>query len=364
MNVTAAVLREPGKPFQLEEVALEAPRADEVLVRLVATGICHTDLVAAAGADPAGSPMVFGHEGAGVVEAVGAEVSAVAPGDHVVLSYAWCGQCANCVKGRMSYCESFLLLNYFGTRADGSSAMSRTGQQINGHFFGQSSWATHTVTTERNVVRVPDDLPFEYLAPLGCGVQTGAGVVLNVLKPEPGSSLAVFAAGGVGLSAVMAAAIAGCERIVAVDPNPARRAIALELGATDAVDPIADDPVSAIRALTRLGADYSVECVGHRDVVKAAVACLAAPGTCVTVGFQGLFNPVELDQVSLMGGRGIRGSIEGDAIPQRFIPQLIEHYRAGRLPLEKLVQTYSFDQVNEAVAASHKGIAIKPVLIF
>lgn len=364
MNITAAVLRAPGKPFQLEEVELEEPRSDEVLVRLVATGVCHTDLVVAAGADPAGPPMVFGHEGAGVVEAVGSEVSAVEPGDHVVLSYAWCGNCGNCGRGRMSYCENFLVLNYFGARPDGSSAMSRAGEQINGHFFGQSSWATHTVTTERNVVRVPADLPFEYLAPLGCGVQTGAGIVLNVLKPETGSSLAVFGTGGVGLSAVMAAAIAGCEPIVAVEPNPARRALALELGATDAVDPSADDPVAAIRALTGQGVDYSVECVGYPDAVKAAVGCLTTPGMCVTVGFQGLVNPVELDQVSLMGGRGIRGSIEGDSIPQRFIPQLIEHYRAGRLRLEKLVQTYSFDQVNEAVAASHRGDAIKPVLIF
>lgn len=355
MKITAAVLRKAGEPYGLEDVELAEPRADEVLVRLVATGICHTDLVAAAGHHAAGSPVVLGHEGAGVVEAVGADVGSVQPGDHVVLSYAWCGTCAKCGQGRMAYCEKFLGLNYFGVRLDGSSAMSKDGEVVRGHFFGQSSWATYSVTTERNVVRVDDDLPFEYLAPLGCAVQTGTGVVLNVLAPEPGSSIAVFGAGGVGLSAVLAAKIAGCGRIVAVDPNPARRALATSLGATETVDPAS----GSVR-----GVDYTVDCVGIPEVVRAAVAALGTPGMCVTVGLQGAANPVELDQTQLMMGRGIRGSIEGDAIPQRFIPQLIEHYRAGRLPLEKLVRTYSFSGINEAIAATRNGEVVKPVLVF
>lgn len=364
MRIRAAVLDTPGAPFVLEDLDLAGPRDDEVVVRLVATGICHTDLVAAAGLDPVGPPAVFGHEGAGVVAAVGAAVSGVQPGDHVVLSYAWCGECANCAQGRMAYCRSFRRLNYSGARADGTSAMTRgtdrTGR-VNGHFFGQSSWATHTVTTERNVVRVPGDLPLEFLAPLGCGVQTGAGAVLNVLRPEPGSGLAVFGAGAVGLSAVMAAVIAGCGPIVAVEPDPARRALALDLGATDAIDPAAGDPAGAIRKLTGGGVPFALECVGLPGVVRAAVECLCAPGLCVTVGFQGLTNPVELDQVTLLGGRALRGSIEGDAIPQRFIPDLVAHYRAGRLPLERLVRTYSFDQIN---SAAHSTEAVKPVLIF
>jgi aryl-alcohol dehydrogenase len=363
MKITAAVLRTPGGPLTLEETELEGPRPDEVLVRLVAAGVCHTDLVTAAGHDPAAPPLVLGHEGAGIVEAVGSDVAAVEPGDHVVLSYGWCGLCAKCGRGKMAYCDSFLGLNYYGTRLDGSTAMSRDGAPIRSHFFGQSSWATYSLTTERNVIRVDPDLPLEYLAPLGCGVQTGAGAVLNALKPREGSSIAVFGAGGVGLSAVMAARIAGCATIVAVDPDPRRRALARTLGATDVVDPGEGDPAAAIVALTG-GVDHTVECVGLPDVVRAAVASLAAPGTCVTVGFQGTSNPVELDQVMLMMGRGIRGSIEGDAIPQRFIPRLIEHHRAGELPLEKLVRTFSFEDVNDAVAASHGGAVVKPVLVF
>lgn len=333
---TVADLRAPGGPFELRQRQVPEPGPDEVLVRLVATGVCHTDLVTAA--RPLVPGQILGHEGAGVVEAVGAEVGAVEPGDHVVLSYSWCGACANCSRGRMAYCEQFLALNYVGER-----------------FFGQSSFATLSLTSERNVVRVAKDLPFEVLAPLGCGVQTGAGAVLNVLKPEKGSSLAVFALGAVGLSAVMAAHIAGCDRIVAVDPNPDRRALALELGATEAVDP-ADAPRGSV--------DYSVECIGFPDVVKAAVRALASPGLCVTLGFQGQRNPVELDQMGLMNGRGIRGSIEGDGIPQRFIPQLIKYHRQGRLPVERLVRTYAFDEINEAVAAAHRGETIKPVLVF
>ncbi|MEO3782256.1 NAD(P)-dependent alcohol dehydrogenase [Actinocorallia sp. B10E7] len=334
--VTVADLSAPGGPFELRQREISEPGPDEVLVRLVATGVCHTDLVTAA--RPIVPGQILGHEGAGVVEAVGNDVGAVEPGDHVVLSYSWCGECANCSRGRMAYCARFLELNYVGER-----------------FFGQSSFATFTLTSERNVIRVAKDLPFEFLAPLGCGVQTGAGAVLNVLKPEKGSALAVFALGAVGLSAVMAANIAGCDRIIAIDPNPARRALALELGATEAVDP-ADAPRGAM--------DYSVECVGHPDVVKAAVKSLASPGQCVTLGFKGQRNPVELDQMALMNGRGVRGSIEGDGIPQRFIPELIKYHRQGRLPVERMVRTYAFAEINEAVAAAGRGDAIKPVLVF
>ncbi|ROO83020.1 aryl-alcohol dehydrogenase [Actinocorallia herbida] len=335
-TVEAAFPTSPEGRFERRPVELREPGPEEVLVRLVASGVCHTDLVTAA--HPVVPGQILGHEGAGVVEAVGDAVSGVEAGDHVVLSYSWCGACPACENGRMAYCADFLRLNYLGER-----------------LLGQGSFATFTVTTERNVIRVPDDLPLELLAPLGCGVQTGAGAVLNVLRPEPGSSLAVFALGAVGLSAVMAARIAGCERIVAVDPNPSRRALALELGATEAVDP-SEAPFNAM--------DHAVECIGYPDVVRAAVKSLAAPGQCVTVGFQGQKNPVELDQRHLMNGRGIRGSIEGDAIPQRFIPELIEHHRKGRLPLERLITTFAFADIDAAVTAAKTGKAIKPVLIF
>ncbi|MBA9003578.1 NAD(P)-dependent alcohol dehydrogenase [Thermomonospora cellulosilytica] len=363
MKITAAVLRDPAGPPALEETELAEPRADEVLVRVVAAGICHTDLVAMAGHDPALPPLVPGHEGAGVVEAVGEDVEAVQPGDHVVISFGWCGLCPACCQGRMAYCANLVALNYTGLRLDGSTAMTRDGAPIRGHFFGQSSWATHSLTTERNVVRVPQEVPFEYLAPLGCGVQTGAGAVLNVLRPRRGSTIAVHGTGGVGLAAVMAAGIAGCSRIVAVDPDPRRRKLAEALGATDLVDPAEGDPAKTIVELTGGGVEHAVECVGRPEAVRAAVASLAAPGMCVTVGFRGGANPVELDQTMLMMGRGIRGSIEGDAIPQRFVPRLIEHHLAGDLPVERLVRTYSFADVNEAIAAARTGEAVKPVLV-
>ncbi|ACY96618.1 MULTISPECIES: NAD(P)-dependent alcohol dehydrogenase [Thermomonospora] len=362
MKITAALVRTPGEPPRLEEAEVTDLRPDEVLVRIVAAGICHTDLVVAAGQDPAAPPLVPGHEGAGVVEAVGEDVGAVEVGDHVVLSYGWCGDCANCVRGAMAYCADFLKLNYFGTRPDGSTALSQDGRPVRSHFFGQSSWATYSVTTERNVVRVDPELPLEHLAPLGCGVQTGAGAVLNVLAPREGSSIAIFGAGAVGLSAVMAAGIAGCDPIVAVDPDPRRRALARELGATAVIDPAEGDPAAAIVALTG-GVDHAVECVGRPEAVRAAVGALTAPGMCVTLGFQGTANPVELDQRLLMMGRGIRGCIEGDGIPQRFIPRLIEHYRSGELPLERLVRTYPFTDLAEVFAA-RGGDAVKPVLVF
>ncbi len=331
--------------FALAAAELSEPRADEVLVRLVAAGVCHTDLFFA----PLAGEVVLGHEGAGMVEAIGADVTAVQPGDHVVLSYAWCGACPQCTAGRMAYCESFQALNLSGLRGDGSTAMSRDGRPIGGNFFGQSSFATHSVTSERNVVRVPGDLPLEHLAPFGCGVQTGAGAVLNVLAPPPGSSIAVFGCGGVGLSAVMAAKIAKCERIIAVEPDPARRELALELGATEAVT-----------APDRFGVDFSVECVGLPEAVRGAVDCLRSPGRCVTLGLQGPANPIELDQTPLLYGRSLQGCIEGEAIPQRFIPELVEHYRAGRLPVDRLVRTYAFDQIGRGVSEG----AVKPVLVF
>ena len=209
MKATAAVVWEKERPFSMEEVEVDEPRAGEVLVRIVGVGVCHTDLIVRDQWYPVPLPAVLGHEGSGVVESVGPGVEKVRPGDHVVLSFDHCGHCANCLKGRPSYCTTFFERNFGGQRMDGSTALDKDGQALHSHFFGQSSFATYALASQNSVVKVPQDAPLESLGPLGCGVQTGAGAVLNSLKPEPGSSIAVFGTGAVGISAIMAAVAAG-----------------------------------------------------------------------------------------------------------------------------------------------------------
>lgn len=326
-------------------------------MRVVGVGVCHTDLVAIDGRAGLPFPAVFGHEGAGVVEEVGSSVSSLAPGDHVVLSFDSCGACPLCRAGRPAYCRSFHQLNSSGARGDGSVTLrSLGGEPVHGSFCGQSSFATHALASSRNAVRVPSELPLELLGPLGCSLQTGAGAVMNVLRPSAGSSLAVFGAGAVGLAAVMAGAAVGCSPIVAVEVDEARRELALSLGATHAVDP---PSFSASRARF----DFVVEAVGAPDVVALAVRALASPGVCATVGFRGTPNVVEIDQGRLLYGRTLTGVIEGDADPQSFIPQLIELHGAGQFPFERLITKFPFDEIARALAAAERGEVIKAVLV-
>ncbi|WP_082981640.1 alcohol dehydrogenase catalytic domain-containing protein [Mycolicibacterium mucogenicum] len=354
----AAVLRAPGQPFEVTQVELESPRANEVLVRIEAVGICHSDLVIAGMAQPQQLPMVLGHEGAGVVEAVGADVTDLQPGDHVVLSYAWCGECTNCKRDRMAYCSRSNMLNLTGSRLDGSGGMRIGTTPVHARFCGQSSFATYALAVAHTVVPVPKDVPFDILAPLGCGVQTGAGTVLNALRPEPGSSIAVFAAGSVGLSAIMAAKVAGCERIIAVDPKPQRRELAVSLGATDAVDP------AYARSAIGSGVDYAVDCIGKPESARAAIAGLASPGVCAIVGLQGLSTPIQVDLAKLVGkGQTLCGVVEGQAVPRRFIPSLIDLYRSGALPVDRLITTFGLDEINDAIAATQRGDVVKAVLL-
>jgi Zn-dependent alcohol dehydrogenase len=357
-TATAAVLRASGKSFEIDQVEIEKPRPDEVLVRIEAVGVCHSDLVVAGMAQPQQLPMVLGHEGAGLIEAIGEKVTDLRLGDRVLLSYAWCGQCPNCQRNRMAYCAQSDPLNLAGSRLDGSGGMRIGSMPVRARFCGQSSFATYALAAAHTVVPVPDDVPFEILAPLGCGVQTGAGTVLNALQPEAGSSIAVFAVGSVGLSAIMAAKVAGCERIIAVDPKSQRRELALALGATAAVDPV--DAKQAIRP----GVDYAIDCIGKPEVARAAIASLAAPGVCAIVGLQGMCTPIDLDLAKLVGkGQTLRGVVEGNAVPRTFIPQLINLYRNGLLPVDQLVTTFPLDEINEAIAATQRGDVVKAVLI-
>ena len=245
MNVTAAVVRDQEQPFEIEELELEKPRAGEVLVRVVATGMCHTDLIVRDQWYPVPLPVVLGHEGAGIVERVGEGVTKLEPGDHVVLTFASCGRCANCLRGKPTYCLQFFGLNFGGARLDGSNALGKEGEPVHDRFFGQSSFATYAIATERNAIKVRDDTPLELLGPLGCGIQTGAGGVMNSLAPEAGTSMAIFGAGAVGMSAVMAARIVGCATVVAIDIIPERLELARELGATHTID--ANEGVDAFK---------------------------------------------------------------------------------------------------------------------
>ena len=363
-TTTAAVVESAGSGFTLGEVSLDELRDDEVRVRIVATGVCHTDLGVAAGALPFPLPGVLGHEGAGIVEETGAAVTRVAPGDKVLLSYTSCGGCANCRDGHPAYCETWLPANLLGgQRPDGTTPISRDGTPIGGHFFGQSSFAGHAVADERSVVKVPADAPLDLLAPLGCGIMTGAGAVWNVLAPRPGATLMVTGAGAVGLSAVMAAHLTPSTRIIAVDRVPRRLELARELGATDTIDTSGEDLAEAVGKLTGgRGVDGVVETTGNADVLGVAISSLAPRGTAVIVGAPAFGTHVPVNVNFMLSGRNVAGLTMGDAETQALIPVLVELVTAGRMPIDRLITHYEFGQIQQAVDDALAGVTIKPVL--
>lgn len=364
MKIRAAVVREKSGPFIIEELDLDDPRDDEALVRMVGTGVCHTDLVAQAGFMPIPLPAVFGHEGSGVVEKVGSRVTKVKQGDHVVMSFRSCGLCSSCMKGLPANCLDFFKLNFAGVRADGSPTMKKGGEIIHAVFFNQSSFASYALAAERNLVKVPSDVPLELLGPMGCGIQTGAGGVINSLKARAGSSIAIFGVGSVGLSAIMAAAACGLTTIIAVDVKAERLELAQKLGATHAVDSGRTNAVEEIQRITHGGAQYSLECTGIPVVFRQSVDALAMTGVCGLIGVAPFGVEVSLGMQTILNGRTIRGIVEGDSIPDLFIPQLIELYRQGRFPFDRIITFYPFDQINKAAGDSEKGKALKAVLRF
>jgi len=363
VSITAAVVREKSAPFAVEPLELDEPRDDEILVRIVGAGMCHTDLIVRDQFYPVALPAVLGHEGAGVVERGGRAVSKVQPGDHVVLTYASCGVCTNCRKGLIGYCDEIYVRNFGGMRADGSGThTTRDGEAVTGCFFRQSSFGTYALAVERNVVKIHRDVPLEIMGPLACGIQTGAGAVINALKPGAGESIAIFGAGSVGLSAVMAAKLVGCATIVAVDINPQRLELAKELGATHVIDGGQADAVAAIQALTGAGVQYSLETTANPKVFRQAVDALRITGVCGLVGASPMGTEVTFDMNGIMFGRTVRGIIEGDSIPDIFIPQLIELWRQGRFPFDRLIKFYALEDINQAAADSESGAVLKPVL--
>ncbi|MHA0318649.1 NAD(P)-dependent alcohol dehydrogenase [Sphingomonas melonis] len=367
MQTIAAVARTPKGAFSIEEVTVEAPRAGEVRVKIAGVGLCHTDLVFRDQFAPYPLPAVLGHEGAGVIEEVGEGVEGLAVGDRVVLGFSSCGHCARCQEHLPSYCRDFPPLNYAGMRLeDGSTAYSANGESIASHFFGQSSFAAQAIVRAGNVVKVEDaDAPLEILGPLGCGFQTGAGGVMRSMACPAGSSIAIIGGGPVGLAAVMGAKIQGCTTIALVEPVAARRQIAMDLGATHAIDPHAGPVTEALRGIIADGFDFAFDTSGRVEAIEAALGALASRGMIGLVGVPPKAEDAVAINIAAMitFGQRVVGIMEGDSDPQTFIPQLIAAHRDGRFPFDRLVQTFPLAQINDAIAAQARGECIKVVLI-
>ncbi|KUO75851.1 MAG: aryl-alcohol dehydrogenase [Desulfosporosinus sp. BRH_c37] len=365
MKIKAAVTHTPRQKFVIEEVELAEPKESEVLVKMVGCGVCHTDAVARDQEMPVPLPAVLGHEGSGVVEKVGSSVRTLKPGDHVVLTVFSCGNCEACLTGHPSQCEQSFPTSFCGVYKDGTKRLTQNGVELS-TFFAQSSFATYAIADERNTVKIDDDVDLALMGPLGCGLQTGAGTVLNKIKPEAGSSIVIFGCGAVGLSALMAAKIAGCSIIIGVDVVPSRLELAKELGATQVINGNdVEDTVAEITKITGKGADYSLDTTASPALVNQALYCLKPLGTCAIVGASGEteFN-IKL-QYAVMGlGKTLVGVVEGDSIPKLFIPTLVKFYKEGRFPIDKLIKFYSFEDINQAFEDSKNGITIKPVIKF
>jgi aryl-alcohol dehydrogenase len=363
----AAICYGSEKPFSIEDISLDDPRDDEVLVRIVACGVCHTDMAVRDQHVPVPLPAILGHEGAGVVEKVGSAVTHVKPGDRVIMSFDSCGHCPSCDIHKPTYCYNFFPYNWIGTRADGSPTAYQGDTPLNANFFGQSSFATYAIAHASNTARVPDSaarLSMETLAPLGCGLMTGAGAVLRSMAVRKGLPIAVFGTGAVGLGAIMAAKIAGANPIIAVDIHDSRLALAKELGATHTINGRSQNAVDEIRALCPQGLGYAFDTTGINKIIEQAFSLLAPLGIVGIVGASAPGDMLTFDESNFMGGgRRVMGILGGDSDIHGFLPELIEHHMAGRFPHDKLIKTYPFDAINEAFHAGESGEVVKPVLL-
>lgn len=365
IHATAAILEAKDAPFLLRQVVLEEPRPDEVLVRMVATGICATDAHVRHQSMPAPLPAILGHEGAGIVERAGSAVAHLKPGDHVVMSYHSCGHCKPCLSSHAAYCDHVWEANFAGARLDGTVGVRAEGiPDLRAHFFGQSSFATRAIVHARNTVKVPDDVPLEILGPLGCGFQTGASAILKAMKVPVGATLVVFGVGAVGLAAIMAARVADAASIVAVDVNAERLDLARELGATHVVDARGtSDVTAAIRAILPRGAEFVLDTSGRKENLDAGLGTLAPLGHFGFVAFNEGSGAV-MDASRLTVGQTLQGIIQGDAVSALMIPELIGLYRNGRFPFDRLLTFYDFADINRAFDDVGAGRVIKAVLRF
>jgi aryl-alcohol dehydrogenase len=372
LEIQAAVAYDSDKPFVTAALKLKAPAANEIRVKLVATSVCHTDIMTR---DKAlcSFPIVLGHEGAGIVDALGDDVSGFDIGDHVVLSYDYCGQCPQCRNHKPSYCNEHGRLNFAGVRPDGTrthrSKNSDTAD-VFGSFFQQSSFATYALSHPSNTINVDKSLPLPLLAPLGCGVQTGAGTVFNSLQVRPDTSLAVFGCGCVGLSAIMAAKVAGAKNIIAIDLNPGRLRLATELGATHSFvpDDFADATalVNQVKSITQTnGCQYAIDTTGIPSVLRQAFDCCGPLGVTAMIAPGVPGTEVSIEMLGLLPGKSLRGVTQGDAESKTFIPKMIELWQQGQFPFDKIITQYhGIDSLETAAQAMRRGEVVKPVVIF
>jgi aryl-alcohol dehydrogenase len=347
----------------METIEVGDPRPGEVLIKVQASGICHTDLAMRDQTFPVPQPIVLGHEGAGEVAAVGAGVSGLAVGDHVATSFDSCGECPTCKDGSPAYCDQAFPRNFGGSRMDGSTAFSKDGEKIHSNFFGQSSFAEYTICHHRSVVKVPKEIPFEVLAPLGCGLTTGAGAVFNVFGMKKGQTMVVFGAGAVGLAAILAARAVGADTIIAVGRNKVKMDMARAFGATHIIDGNHPNVPEAVKAIVPGGVRYALDTTGVPRIIENAWACLGARGRC---GVLGVCAPTEIMKVPIIdaisGGKGMTGIVEGDAVPQSIIPKMIELYQKGQFSFDKMSTYYPFDKINDAIHDAETGKVIKAVV--
>jgi aryl-alcohol dehydrogenase len=367
-KVTAAVVREPKGKFSIEELDLDELRPNEVRVRVVAVGLCHTDIAMRDGVYPIPMPVVLGHEGGGIVEAVGSNITRVGVGDHVVMSVNYCGHCRQCLTGQMAYCENGFPEVFGGRRTvDGTTSLkSSSGEEVSSHFFGQSSFSTYANVVESSLVPVDRDLPLEQIAFFGCGMQTGAGSILNELRPPAGSTIAISGTGAVGHAAVMAAYASGCTTIIAIDLHDNRVGLAQEVGATHGIHGRSEDATEELLRITGgRGVDYILDTTGNMEALSAMAGALAIRGTLAHVGAASPGTTASFEVGgSLLKGWTFKTIVQGSSVPQVFIPRLIELWKQGRFPVEKLVKTYAFEDINQAFADSESGEIVKPVIIF
>jgi S-(hydroxymethyl)glutathione dehydrogenase/alcohol dehydrogenase len=369
VKVKAAVASEAGAPLDITEVDLAGPKAGEVLVQIMATGVCHTDAFTLSGKDPEGLfPAILGHEGAGVVVETGAGVTTLAPGDHVIPLYIpECRNCAACLSGKTNLCIAIRETQGKGLMPDGSSRFSRDGQMIH-HYMGTSTFANYTVVPEIALAKVRSDAPFDKICYIGCGVTTGIGAVINTAKVAPGDRVAVFGVGGIGLNVIQGARLSGAGMIVAIDLNPAREAIARKFGATDFVNPaeIKGELVPYLIDRTGGGADFAFECVGNVKLMRQALECCHRGwGTCVIIGVAGAGEEISTRPFQLVTGRTWKGSAFGGARGRRDVPKIVDWYMEGRINIDDLItHTMPLERINDAFDLMHAGKSIRSVVTF
>lgn len=362
MKIKAMVVHEKNGPYQLEDVELDEPKASEVLVRNVASGMCHTDEFGRSQGVPIPLPLVLGHEGAGIVEKVGSDVDDLKPGDHVGISYAFDGTCPACKAHEPYYCENFNQINFGGVATDGTTRLHQNGHDVS-MFFGQSSFATYSVANAASVAKVDDDVDLGIVAPLGCGVQTGAGAMINVAHVDEKSSVAVFGCGAVGMSAIMGAAVAGAKTIIAVGGNPRSLKLARELGATHTINrKEVDDVPAAVHKICPAGVDATVDTSGNQYMMVNAIRSLKFHGMFLPVAAAGCIDHFDVGGDIMMPMRTMKGTCEGESDPKVFVPQMVSWYKQGKFPVDKILSFYDFADIEQALADSNSGKIIKAVL--